>query len=95
MVRFFSLTNFFFIVRHAAISLLLSTPAPAELVFILLPEAVSGGEEVPAALLVHVPDVRLLSRVLSLVLVDQVHQEETEIRKELEMTSLNFSYVAN
>lgn len=47
-----------------------------QLALVLLAEAVAGGEEVPAALLVHVPDVGLLSGVLRLVLVDEVHQEE-------------------
>lgn len=31
-----------------------------QLVLVLLPETVSGGEEVPAPLLVHLPHVRLL-----------------------------------
>ena len=47
-----------------------------QLALVLLAEAVAGGEEVPAALLVHVPDVGLLAGVLRLVLVDEVHQEE-------------------
>jgi hypothetical protein len=55
--------------------LLLSTAA-TQLVFVLLPEAVTDWEEVPAALLVHVPHVRLLTRVLCVRLIDQVHQEE-------------------
>lgn len=33
-----------------------------QLVLILLPETVPGGEEVPAPLLVHLPHVRLLQR---------------------------------
>lgn len=54
----------------------LLTPASTELIFILLAETVSDGEEVPATLLVHIPDVRFLTRVLSVRFVDQVHQEE-------------------
>lgn len=55
-----------------------STPAgaPRELLLVLFPEAVTDREEVPAPLLVHVPHVRLLASVFSLILIDQVHQEE-------------------
>ena len=53
-----------------------------QLALVLLAEAVAGGEEVPAALLVHVPDVGLLASVLRLVLVDEVHQEEPEEEEE-------------
>lgn len=42
----------------------------------LLDEAVPYREEVPAALLVELPDVGLLARVLCVRLVDQVHDEE-------------------
>lgn len=41
-----------------------------EFFFVLFPEAVADREEVPAPLLVHVPYVRLLTRVLCLVFVD-------------------------
>jgi len=60
--------------------LLLSTAA-TQLVFILLPEAVTHWEEVPAALLVHVPHIRLLTCVLRVRLIDQVHQEEPDERE--------------
>ena len=58
---------------------LLSSSSTFKLTLVLLPEAVSGREEVPAPPLVHVPDVGLLTRVLGVVLVDEVHQEEPEI----------------
>lgn len=50
--------------------------AAAEFLFVLLPETVSHGEEVPTPLLVHVPHVGLLTRVLRVRFVDQVHEEE-------------------
>lgn len=54
----------------------LNTSATAQLLFVLFPETVSHGEEVPTPLLVHVPHVRLLPRVLRVGFVDQVHQEK-------------------
>merc|ERR1711997_1380389 len=48
----------------------------AQLGLVLFPEAVACREEVPAPPLVHVPHVGLLPRVVALVLVDEVHQEE-------------------
>lgn len=51
-------------------------PTLTQLVLVLLTETVSSREEVPASLLVHLPHIGLLTRVLSLVLVDQVHEEE-------------------
>jgi len=50
--------------------------ASSQFIFVLLSEAVTDREEVPASLLVHVPHVRLLTRVLRVRFVDQVHQEE-------------------
>ncbi len=47
-----------------------------ELILVLLPEAVTNGEEVPASLCVHVPDVCFLPSVLRVRLADEVHQEE-------------------
>jgi hypothetical protein len=47
---------------------------------VLFSEAVTDGEEVPAALLVKIPNIRLLASVLRFVLVDKVHDEEP-IRK--------------
>jgi len=43
---------------------------------ILLSEAVTNREEVPAPLLIHVPYVRLLTGVLCVWFVDEMHQEE-------------------
>ena len=48
----------------------------SKFVFVLFSEAVTCGEELPTPLLVLPPHVRLLTRELRLVLVDQVHQEE-------------------
>ena len=42
----------------------------------LLDEAVTNREEVPTALLVELPDIGLLTSVLCVWLVDQVHDEE-------------------
>lgn len=53
--------------------------ALVSLVLVLFPEAVPDWEEVPAALLVELPHVRLLARVLGVGLVDQVHQEKPAI----------------
>lgn len=47
-----------------------------ELVFVLLSEAIASGEKVPTSILVHVPDMGFLTRVLGLVFVDEIHQEE-------------------
>ena len=47
-----------------------------ELGFVLLSETVANGEEIPAALLIELPDECLLTGELGLVLVDQMHQEE-------------------
>ena len=58
--------------------LLLSSSASLKFALILLPEAISCWEKVPTPSLVHVPDVGLLASVLSLVLVDEVHDEEPE-----------------
>ena len=52
------------------------SPSSAQLGLVLFPEAVACREEVPAPPLVHVPHVGLLARVVALVLVDEVHQEE-------------------
>lgn len=48
----------------------LDTSATAQLLFVLFPETVSHGEEVPTPLLVHVPHVRLLPRVLRVGFID-------------------------
>merc|ERR1711997_423065 len=48
----------------------------AQLGLVLFPETVACRERVPAPPLVHVPHVGLLPRVVALVLVDEVHQEE-------------------
>lgn len=48
----------------------------SKLIFILFPEAVTSWEEIPAPFLVHLPDVRFLSRVLCLIFVNQIHEEE-------------------
>lgn len=53
--------------------------ALVSLVLVLFPEAVPDWEEVPAALLVELPHIRLLARVLSVGLVDQMHQEKPAI----------------
>jgi hypothetical protein len=44
--------------------------------FVLFAEAVSDWEEVPTTLLVHVPYIGLLTGVLRVRFVDQMHQEE-------------------
>lgn len=48
----------------------------SQLILILLPEAVTGREEVPASLLVHLPHVRLLSCMFCFIFIDEIHQEE-------------------
>ncbi len=48
----------------------------SEFFLVLLPETVAQREEVEVPLLVQIPHIGLLSRVLRLVLVDQVHQEK-------------------
>lgn len=53
--------------------------ALVSLILVLFPEAVPDWEEVPAALLVELPHVRLLARVLGVGLVNQVHQEKPAI----------------
>lgn len=53
----------------------------AQLFFVLLAETVSHREEVPTPLLVHVPHVRLLTGVLRVRLVDQMHEEKPVKKK--------------
>jgi hypothetical protein len=48
---------------------------------ILLPEAVTNREEVPAPLLIHVPYIRLLTGVLRVWFVDKMHQEEPVVKR--------------
>lgn len=50
--------------------------ATAKFIFILFPETVTNWEEVPATLLVHVPNKRFLTSVFCVGFVDQMHQEE-------------------
>jgi hypothetical protein len=42
----------------------------------LFSKAIPNRKEVPASLLVHIPDIRLLTRVLCVVLIDQVHDKK-------------------
>ena len=42
----------------------------AQLILILLSEAIASWKEVPASLLVHVPDVCLLTSILRLILIN-------------------------
>ena len=58
---------------------LTTTAAALELRFVLFSETISSREEIPTPFFVHLPDIGLLTGVLSLILVDQVHQEEPEI----------------
>jgi hypothetical protein len=53
----------------------------SQFILILLAETVTNREEVPAPLLIHIPDVGFLTGVLSVWLVDQMHQEEPERKK--------------
>lgn len=47
-----------------------------ELILVLFPETVTSREELPAALLVHLPYVRLLACVLCFIFVDEIHHKE-------------------
>lgn len=52
-------------------------PNPSvELILVLFPETVAGGEKLPAALLVHLPNIRLLACVLCFIFVDEIHHKE-------------------
>jgi hypothetical protein len=42
----------------------------------LFSKAVSHWEKVPASLLIHIPNVCLLTGIFRIGLIDQVHQEE-------------------
>jgi len=46
------------------------------LLFRLFAETITNREEVPASLLVHVPNIRFLSRVLRVRFIDEMHDEE-------------------
>lgn len=48
----------------------------AQFIFILFPKAVTNWEEVPASLLVHIPDIRFLPSVFCIWLINQMHQEK-------------------
>lgn len=60
---------------------LTATAAAREFILILLTEAVTDWEEVPATLLIHVPDVRFLTGVLCVRFVNQMHKEEHVVRQ--------------
>lgn len=82
-MRFNLIVNYYCYYRHyrnvrsvLPTLLRLDTSATAQLLFVLFPETVSHGEEVPTPLLVHVPHVRLLPRVFCVGFVDQMHQEK-------------------
>lgn len=49
-------------------------------IFVLLPEAVTDREEVPATLRVHVPYVCFLTGVFRVWFIDEMHKEEHVIR---------------
>ncbi len=65
-------------------SLFLLALSSAQFYFVLLTEAISDGEEVPTTLLVHIPDVGLLTGVFRVRFVDQMHQEEPARTREEE-----------
>ena len=62
--------------------LLLLALSSAQFGFVLFAEAVSNWEEIPATLLIHIPDIRLLTRVLCIGFVNQMHQEEPVLNAE-------------
>lgn len=52
-----------------------------QLLFILFAETVTNWEEVPASLLIHVPNIGFLTCVFCIWLIDQMHQEEPAVIK--------------
>jgi hypothetical protein len=53
----------------------------SDFILILLPETVTNREEVPTSLLIHVPNVCLLTSVLRVRFIDKMHKEEHVVRQ--------------